>query len=143
MTILAETFDREAQHWLQNNGYAVELSFGKEQGFHMINGKGRDWSPRVYVEMITELFQRGITKCLVGTRGLLGEGWDANKINVLIDLTTVTTSMTVNQLRGRSIRLDPQEPEKLSNNWDVVCIAPEFSKGLDDYKRFIAKHKTL
>jgi hypothetical protein len=73
----------------------------------------------------------------------LGEGWDASKINVLIDLTTVTTSMTVNQLRGRSIRLDPQDPHKLANNWDVVCIAAEFSKGLDDYQRFIAKHKTL
>ena len=62
------------------------------------------------------------------TRALLGEGWDANKINVLLDLTTVTTSMTVNQLRGRSIRLDPQEPDKLADNWDVVCIAPEFAK---------------
>ena len=62
---------------------------------------------------------------------------------MLIDLTTVTTSMTVNQLRGRSIRLDADEPQKLANNWDVVCMAPEFSKGLDDYLRFIAKHKTL
>ena len=51
--------------------------------------------------------------------------------------------MTVNQLRGRSIRLDPDEPNKLANNWDVVCIAPEFSKGLDDYARFIKKHKTI
>ena len=63
--------------------------------------------------MITEFFQRGITKCLIGTRGLLGEGWDASRINVLIDLTTVTTSMSINQLRGRSIRLDKLWPEKL------------------------------
>jgi hypothetical protein len=89
------------------------------------------------------MFQRGITRCLVGTRGLLGEGWDANKINCLIDLTTVTTSMTVNQLRGRSIRLDPAEPAKVANNWDVVCLAPEFSKGLDDYRRFRLKHQRL
>jgi hypothetical protein len=95
------------------------------------------------VALITDLFQAGLTRCLVGTRGLLGEGWDATKVNVLIDLTTVTTSMTVNQLRGRSIRLDPDDPQKLANNWDVVCLAPEFSKGLDDYQRFIAKHKTL
>jgi hypothetical protein len=93
--------------------------------------------------MVTELFQRGLTRCLVGTRGLLGEGWDANRINVLIDLTTVTTSMSVNQLRGRSFRLDPVDPQKVANNWDVVCLAPEFSKGLDDYARFIAKHKTI
>ncbi|MCE9524562.1 MAG: DEAD/DEAH box helicase, partial [Planctomycetales bacterium] len=34
-------------------------------------------------------------------------------------------------------------PAKLANNWDVVCLAPEFSKGLDDYQRFRAKHATL
>lgn len=140
---LADEFDIAAKQWLAAKGFSVELKFGVEEGFHTISGQGGDWCPRVYVAMITDLFQRGLTKCLVGTRGLLGEGWDANKVNVLVDLTTVTTSMTVNQLRGRSIRLDPDEPAKLANNWDVVCIAPEFSKGLDDYKRFIAKHKTL
>jgi len=93
--------------------------------------------------MVTELFQQGLSKCLIGTRGLLGEGWDANKINVLVDLTTVTTSMSINQLRGRSFRLDPSWQEKLANNWDVVCIAPEFSKGFDDYSRFKKKHKKL
>ncbi|MFP6693938.1 MAG: hypothetical protein VB875_13020 [Pirellulales bacterium] len=62
---------------------------------------------------------------------------------MLIDLTTVTTSMSVNQLRGRSIRLDPERPEKLADNWDVVCVAPEFTKGLDDYTRFRRKHKTI
>ncbi|WP_425615232.1 DEAD/DEAH box helicase [Anatilimnocola sp. NA78] len=131
------------EEWLAAEKYQVELELGQDEGFQALRGRGRDWAPRVYVEMITEMFQRGITKCLVGTRGLLGEGWDANKINVLIDLTTVTTSMTVNQLRGRSIRLDPAEPQKVANNWDVVCLAPEFSKGLDDYRRFRLKHQRL
>jgi superfamily II DNA or RNA helicase len=140
---LRDKFQSAATDWLQKKKFDVQLEMHQEAGFHVISGNGSDWSPRVYVELITELFQRGLTRCLVGTRGLLGEGWDANKINVLVDLTTVTTSMTVNQLRGRSIRLDPQEPQKLANNWDVVCIAPEFSKGFDDYKRFKAKHQTL
>jgi len=140
---LAPTLDVAAQQWLAKEGYQVELEFGEEEGFHVLRGKGSDWCPRVYVAMITDLFQAGLTKCLVGTRGLLGEGWDASKINVLIDLTTVTTSMTVNQLRGRSVRLDGEDLQKLANNWDVVCIAPEFTKGLDDYLRFIAKHSTL
>ncbi|MCP4378090.1 MAG: DEAD/DEAH box helicase, partial [bacterium] len=48
-----------------------------------------------------------------------------------------------NQLRGRSIRLDHTHPDKIANNWDVVCIAPEFRKGLDDYGRFMARHHTL
>lgn len=132
-----------AEEWLNANGFTVDLRDESMDGFHLLKGIGSDWCPRVYVEMITELFQRGLTKCLVGTRGLLGEGWDANKVNVLIDLTTVTTSMTVNQLRGRSFRLDPEDPHKIANNWDVVCIAPEFSKGLDDYKRFRKKHSNL
>lgn len=140
---LEDLFLQEARAWLAKNEYEVRLEMSEEAGFHVVNGSGGDWCPRVYVEMITELFQRGVTRCLVGTRGLLGEGWDASKINVLIDLTTVTTSMTVNQLRGRSIRLDAAEPAKLANNWDVVCLAPEFSKGLDDYLRFRAKHATL
>ena len=140
---LAGSFDREAAAWLRGEGLDVELVFSQEAGFHVVSGRGGDWCPRVYVAMITELFQRGITRCLVGTRGLLGEGWDAEKVNVLVDLTSVTTSTSVRQLRGRSIRLDPDEPAKVASNWDVVCVAPEFSKGFDDYLRFIAKHHTV
>ena len=129
--------------WLAKRGFQVHLTEKTVGNFSVVSGRGGDWCPRVYVELFTDMFQRGVTRCLVGTRGLLGEGWDANTINVLVDLSTVTTSMTVNQLRGRSIRLDPNAPKKLANNWDVVCIAPEFTKGLDDYKRLIRKHKTI
>ena len=142
---LSERLIFEAGKWLEERSMFVELarSTRDDDGFCVVTGSGKDWCPRVYVELITDLFQQGLTRCLVGTRGLLGEGWDANTINVLIDLSTVTTSMTVNQLRGRSIRLNPNDPDKLSNNWDIVCIAPEFTKGLDDYRRFIRKHETV
>ena len=140
---IGELLQTTAEQWLADRKIEVTLSLQPYDGFHVLNGSGSQWSPRVYVEMITDLFQQGLTCCLVGTRGLLGEGWDANKINVLVDLTTVTTSMTVNQLRGRSFRLDPDIPTKVANNWDIVCIAPEFTKGLDDYERFIKKHKRL
>ncbi|QNN23392.1 DEAD/DEAH box helicase family protein [Planctomycetales bacterium ZRK34] len=140
---LLETFRAEAQQYLAQRNVDVELSAEDQAGFAVITGRGADWSPRLYVAMITELFQRGLTRCLVGTRGLLGEGWDAHTVNVLIDLTTVTTSMSVNQLRGRSIRLNPQSPDKVANNWDVICLAGQFTQGLDDYRRFIEKHRTL
>ena len=140
---LLDRFRQAARTWLTQRGTSVELTDERHDGFHRIQGSGRDWGPRLYVSLITDLFQEGVTRCLVGTRGLLGEGWDATKLNVLIDLTAVTTSMTVNQLRGRSLRLDPDDPAKLANNWDVVCIAPEFTKGLDDYQRFRAKHQHL
>ncbi|MEC7565033.1 MAG: DEAD/DEAH box helicase family protein [Planctomycetota bacterium] len=140
---LKEVFDDAAKHWLERSRFKVDWKWRSVDGFHVMQGQGADWSPRLYVEMITALFQQGITKCLVGTRGLLGEGWDANKINVLVDLTCVTTHTSVNQLRGRSMRLDPDEPEKLANNWDVVCLAPEYVKGLDDYIRFTKKHTQI
>ena len=140
---LKPLLESECQKWLKENNKEVQFEWAEDSGFHVLSGKGSDWAPRVYVQMFTDLFQRGITRCLVGTRGLLGEGWDANKINVLIDLTSVTTSMSVNQLRGRSFRLDAEVPQKIANNWDVVCIAPEFAKGMDDYKRFKNKHQKL
>ena len=140
---MVDAFLNAATTWLTGRGANVELRHTPQDDFCIIKGSGGDWCPRVYVEMITALFQRGLTRCLVGTRGLLGEGWDATKINVLVDLSTFTTSTTVNQLRGRSIRLDPTQPNKLANNWDIVCIAPEFSQGFGDYHRFIRKHKTV
>ncbi len=112
-------------------------------GYHSLRGIGKDGAPRYYTRMLTELFQEGITKCIVGTRGLLGEGWDASRINVLVDLTTVTTNMSINQLRGRSFRLDKLWPEKVANNWDVVCMLPESDIGDSDYDRFQRKHTNL
>ncbi len=140
---IEDAFLKDCEAWLAKRNLTVSLSSSVMLGFRQISGSGADWAPRVYVEMITELFQKGLTRCLVGTRGLLGEGWDANKINVLIDLTTVTTKMSINQLRGRSFRLDPTCKDKSANNWDVVCLAPEFNKGFDDYRRFKDKHSHL
>lgn len=140
---LIERFLVEARAWLEKAGAGeVELRVEMGDGFGVLTGSGAAWGPRLYVAMITHLFQTGLTKCLVGTRGLLGEGWDASKTNVLIDLTAVTTSMSVNQLRGRSIRLDADVPKKVANNWDVICTADEFARGLGDYERFRDRHAT-
>ena len=140
---LAAEFLAAANDWINERNLAITLVDEIRGDYHEIIGKGKDWIPRYYSLMITEFFQQGITKCLIGTRGLLGEGWDASRINVLMDLTTVTTSMSINQLRGRSIRLDKQWPEKVANNWDVICLAPEFTNGFSDYERFKKKHKQL
>ena len=98
------------------------------------------WRPRVYVPLLTRSFEDGMIQCLVGTRALLGEGWDAQRVNVLVDLTAAGTSVTVHQMRGRSLRLDPHLPRKVADNWDVVCVAPEHPKGANDYVRFVRKH---
>ena len=90
--------------------------------------------------MVTEAFERGLTKCLVGTRGIFGEGWDSISLNTLIDLTSVTTSTSVRQLRGMSIQTDPSWPRKLAHNWDVICVAPAFERGDSDLQRFVRRH---
>ena len=131
------------EQWADREQLVVEFVDEPHAGYHRIRGIGKDWVPRNYTRMMTELFQEGVTKCIVGTRGLLGEGWDASRINVLVDLTTVTTHMSINQLRGRSFRIDKHWPEKVSNNWDVVCILPDRELGGSDYKRFTRKHTNL
>ena len=40
---------------------------------------------------MTTYFQDGHCQVLVGTRALLGEGWDAKRITGLADVTAVTT----------------------------------------------------
>ena len=111
------------------------------RGMFEITGEGRDWNTRTYVLMITELFDRGVTRCLIGTRALLGEGWDSAAANVLVDLTAVASYVSVNQMHGRSLRLDPGRPEKVANNWDVVAVLPEFERGFADWERFVRKHE--
>jgi superfamily II DNA or RNA helicase len=106
-------------------------------------GTGRDWSPRTYVRMLTAAFEAGVTRCLVGTRGLLGEGWDALALNTLIDLTSVTTAQSVQQLRGRSLRLDPGWDRKVAHNWDVICVDPDRAHGDRDLRRFVRRHQRL
>jgi superfamily II DNA or RNA helicase len=99
------------------------------------------WSASLYLPLITRYFEAGGTRCLLGTRGLLGEGWDAKSINVLIDLTGVTTTTSVHQMRGRSLRLDPADARKVADNWDVICVARDHPKGAADYERMVRKHR--
>jgi hypothetical protein len=105
-----------------------------------LTGSGSAWRPRHYVAVVTSLLERGVTRCIVGTRGLLAEGWDSLTLNTLIDLTTAGTFSSVNQIRGRSIRLDPGDPQKVANNWDVVCYEPDLEEGDRDLQRLIGKH---
>jgi superfamily II DNA or RNA helicase len=108
-----------------------------------IEAKSPDWKPRFFVPLATRIFERGQVQVLVGTRSLLGEGWDAPSVNCVVDLTAATTSVSVTQMRGRSLRLDPNQPEKIASNWDVVCVEPELARGDADYQRFVRKHLHL
>ncbi|MDR0344400.1 MAG: DEAD/DEAH box helicase, partial [Nocardiopsaceae bacterium] len=104
-------------------------------------GGGPGWAPRRYVPLVTRFFSEGETRCLVGTRALLGEGWDAPAVNVVVDLTAATTPTSVVQARGRALRLDAGWPGKVADNWAVVCLADGHPKGNADYGRFVRKHE--
>lgn len=76
------------------------------------------------VAVMTEAFQQGHINILVGTKSLLGEGWDSPCINTLILATFVGSFMLSNQMRGRAIRVDHQVPDKTANIWHLVTLEP-------------------
>ncbi len=125
--------------------FRVEAGNGEADAGDLVRLTARDsdWQPRVWVALATEIFTAGVTKLLVGTRALLGEGWDAPCVNCLVDLSAASTAVSVTQMRGRSLRLDPADPEKIASNWEVVCVAPELARGDADYERFVRKHLHL
>jgi superfamily II DNA or RNA helicase len=99
------------------------------------------WSSRHWVAPVTSFFEAGHCQVLVGTRGLLGEGWDARRISGLVDLTTATTLTAVVQTRGRALRTDPTWDEKVAVNWSVVCVSETHPKGGNDWDRLVRKHE--
>jgi superfamily II DNA or RNA helicase len=74
------------------------------------------------VHLVTEVFSLGEIQILIGTKSLLGEGWDAPVINSLILASFVGSFMLSNQMRGRAIRIDKKNPGKISNIWHLASI---------------------
>ncbi len=74
---------------------------------------------------ITNLFSQGYMQVMIGTKSLLGEGWDSPCINSLILASFVGSFMLSNQMRGRAIRVFKQVPDKCSNIWHLICLNPE------------------
>lgn len=74
------------------------------------------------VHIVTQIFQRGEIEILIGTKSLLGEGWDAPAINTLVLATFVGSFVLSNQMRGRAIRTEPGNAYKTANIWHLVCI---------------------
>ncbi len=101
---------------------------------------GPGWSARSWTPLVTAWLVSGGCQVVVGTRGLLGEGWDCPPLNVVIDLSSASTATSVTQLRGRSLRLDPVRPDKVADNWTVACVADDHPRGAADYLRAVRKH---
>ena len=135
-----EPFIALAAAYRKRRALKFELISEPEQGYFRVSGNGPDWNTRIRVSLITEIFESGLSRLLISTRSLLGEGWDSQSLNTLVDLTAISAFVSVNQIRGRSIRKDPQMLTKCANNWDIVTIAPGTGFGLHDLHRLEAKH---
>jgi superfamily II DNA or RNA helicase len=91
------------------------------------------------VRLITSVFEQGGITVLVGTKSLLGEGWDAPCINTLILASFVGSFVLSNQMRGRSIRVDPNRLEKTANIWHLVCLEPGEAGPGEDYRLLVRR----
>jgi len=86
------------------------------------------------IGIITSLFEDGFIKILIGTKSLLGEGWDCPAINTLILASFVGSFVMSNQMRGRAIRVSPKSPDKIASIWHLACLDPTATNGGADYE---------
>jgi len=103
----------------------------------------RDNTQSFLVEIVTHYFQEGRINILIGTKSLLGEGWDAPKINSLVVASFVSSYVLSNQIRGRAIRTDKDNPEKVSNIWHLICFNERDPEGGIDYQKMVKRFKTF
>ncbi len=106
---LIDNLDNYTFTGLQTDSEFVNISF---KGSHKNN----------LVGTITNLFEAGHIKILIGTKSLLGEGWDAPSINSLILASFVGSFVSSNQMRGRAIRINPTNPTKVGIIWHLASI---------------------
>lgn len=95
------------------------------------------------VHIVTQVFQKGYIEVLIGTKSLLGEGWDAPSINSLILASFVGSYVMSNQMRGRAIRTEKDNIDKTSNIWHLACIDPTVSNGGNEIELLERRFKTF
>lgn len=95
------------------------------------------------VAAYTRLLGAGALRTLVGTRALLGEGWDAPSVNSLVIASRVGASVSTNQMRGRAIRVDPDTPGKVASVWHLVAVSPETRAGFLDCEGLAQRFRTF
>lgn len=103
----------------------------------------RDSNRSAIVEWVTEIFNQGGVRVLVGTAALLGEGWDAPGINSLIMASYVGSFMLSNQMRGRAIRSQRGNPDKTGVIWHLACVDMELADGGEDVSSLARRFRSL
>jgi hypothetical protein len=96
---------------------------------------GDEWAAPTWVPLVQDWLEAGGTGVVVSTRGLLGEGWDAPSLNVVVDLTAAGAPGVATAVRGRVLRRDPDRPEEVVHAWTVTCVADDHPRGGVDHQR--------
>ena len=122
VVIIPASVKEELQALIPNTNLTFSAIGKLDQGAYLQVGFPSSF--KGMVAAVTELFQRGSIQVLIGTKSLLGEGWDAPCVNSLILGSFVGSFMLSNQMRGRAIRIWPGHPDKTSNIWHLVAIKP-------------------
>lgn len=102
---------------LQENIEFIELE--KIKDYCIVNTT--DKYKNALMSSISKLFSDGNVNIIIGTKSLLGEGWDEPSINSLILASYVGSYVLSNQMRGRAIRTN-SDPNKTANIWHLVCV---------------------
>ena len=83
---------------LPADGFRADI----EDGLAVLRHADASFDSRRWTDWATRVLGRHDSHLLVGTRGLLGEGWDCPQVNVLVDMTAVAADVSTRQMRGRS-----------------------------------------
>ena len=117
-------------------GYGAKVTAkplsGTEYSVYEFGGGNRE-----KVEFVGRLFEEGYVRVLVGTKALLGEGWDSPCVNAVILASFVGSFMLSNQVRGRAIRVDKKNPEKTANVWHLATAEPADEEGEEAEERAV------
>ena len=123
LAILPTNLEGKVKQLLANKKSALSLKELNDTGYseYVFNLNNKD-----KVRIVGQLFESGLINILVGTKSLLGEGWDSPCINSLILASFVGSFMLSNQMRGRAIRVYKKDPNKTANIWHLVTLNPEY-----------------
>jgi hypothetical protein len=129
----------ETQKIVNLNGWDIQVTHRSHGEFSELIIEEGEWDPALYVRIVAQLCQRGITHCLVASHMLIASGWEALPLNTVIDCTT--TSIAWVPVQHFPPQITPAEfPWRSVNYWDIVIIQPELLTGYADWDRVATKH---
>ncbi len=128
----------------------VAVAYGPDRSLVGITA-GADWTARTWVPLVTDWLAAGGTQLIVGTRGLLGTGWDCPSLNVVVDLTSANDAFSAVDVPGRGLHRNLDHPDldhpdldhrdEVVDLWTVVCMTDAHPAGGADFARAVRRHE--